>query len=240
MIQFDQIPVNEKNPVIYIHIPKTGGKTMWGLFEKQDELIHIWHNRYFEKLNERATYLTMLRHPVDRVISTYYYIKQYKRDPLNKVVNSMSLEDFLGEMQDNTVENKRYKSKSDIRNIRYRTVNLSTRYLAGGDPDAVKRAKRNMRRHFAFVGIMDLYLESLYVMQKMYGWDFSSIQRRNSTKGRPKLTEIDPNIIQTIETYNQHDMALYTDAKKILKEKLNQLKEQERYELNHWLQQRMA
>ncbi|MDQ0350244.1 hypothetical protein J2R98_000047 [Alkalibacillus filiformis] len=240
MIQFDQIPVNEKDPVIYIHIPKTGGKTMWSLFEQQNELIHIWHNRYFKKLNKRANYLTMLRHPVDRVISTYYYIKQYKRDPLNKIVNSMTLEDFIEKMQDNKVENKRYKSKSDIRNIRYRTVNLSTRYLAGGDPGAVKRAQRNIRRHFAFVGTLDLYLESLYVMQKTYGWDLTSIKQKNVTKGRPKLTEIDPNIIQAIETCNQHDLVIYNDAKIALEKQLNQLKEQERYELDHWLQQHMA
>ncbi|GEN45505.1 sulfotransferase family 2 domain-containing protein [Alkalibacillus haloalkaliphilus] len=236
MIQFDQLPVNEKDPVIYIHIPKTGGKTMWHLFENQDELIHIWHNRYFEKLNERTTYLTMLRHPVDRVISTYYYIKQYKRDPLNKIVSSMTLEDFIEIVQDHKIENKRYKSKSDIRNIRYRTVNLSTRYLASGDPDAIKRAKRNIRRHFAFVGIMDLYFESLYVMQKAYGWDFTSVKRKNVTQGKPKRKEIDSKIIQSIETYNNHDIELYKDAKKVLQKQLNQLKENEQYELNHWLQ----
>ncbi|GAA0453979.1 sulfotransferase family 2 domain-containing protein [Alkalibacillus silvisoli] len=237
MIEFDQRPLNETNPFIYIHIPKTGGKTMWHLFEQQEEQIHVWHNRYFRKLNEPATYITMLRHPVDRVISTYYYIRQYERDPLYSKVKKMSLEQFVGWIQDESVENKRSKTKQDLANIRYRTVNLSTRYLAGGSPDAFHQAKKNLKKYFSFVGVIDYYLESLYMMQRMYGWNFREFTKQNVTKNRPHLSKVDPKLIKVIETYNQHDLMLYRFSKKRFNKQLELLNEQERYEMENWVEQ---
>ncbi|MDV2582914.1 sulfotransferase family 2 domain-containing protein [Alkalibacillus haloalkaliphilus] len=237
MIKFDQKPINESNPIIYIHIPKSGGQTMWNLFRQQQELIHVWHNRFFCKLNEPATYITNIRHPVDRVISTYYHIRRYERDPLHKPVNQMTLEEFVSWVQDESIENKRYKSKRKLENIRYRTVNLATRYISGGDPEDIKLAKRNLRKSFDYVGVMDYYMESLYVMQKMYGWDLSSFRKKNDNPGRPKVQEISQDLIHVIEMYNEHDIALHQYAKERFEKKLNLLNETERYELKDWVQQ---
>ncbi|WP_188208217.1 sulfotransferase family 2 domain-containing protein [Alkalibacillus aidingensis] len=209
MIIFDQQTIDEKNPIVFVHIPKTGGQTMWDLLGRQKERIHVWHNKYFKVLNEPARYITILRDPVDRVISTYYYIRSYERDPLNHPVSQMSLERFVAYMKDDGIENKRFKRKEDVRNIRYRTVNLATRYLSGGDPNDIQKAKENIANHFTFIGFTDLYNESLSFMEKEFNWDFSMVKKRNTTKNRASLNNISQPLINTIKELNEHDLDLY-------------------------------
>ncbi|WP_018933573.1 sulfotransferase family 2 domain-containing protein [Gracilibacillus lacisalsi] len=232
MIIFDKEATNPENPV-FLHIPKTGGKTLWDLFERQQDTIHVWHNRYFKDYPKPVRFFTFLRDPADRVISTYYYIRSYERDPLYQQVNDMPLQDFVEYMQNEKIENQPY-NKSDIRNIRYRTVNLATRYLSGGDSNDLERAKHHITKHFELVGFTDMYLESLFFMHQIYGWDIASINRKNKTNSRPEMDTIAPNIIQSIEQVNHHDKKLYEWAKQHFIKKLNQL---DKEELTNWIKQ---
>jgi len=231
LIIFDK-EVNTKNALCFLHIPKTGGKTLWNLFEKQEKNILVWHSEYFKPLP--YTFFTMLRDPADRIMSTYYYIKRYKRDPLHKQVREMTLEDFIGYMCNENIVNKRYNSKNDLRNIRYRTVNLATRYLSGGDPDNIEKAKNNLNRYFSLVGITESYFESVFLMQKEFNLKFTQLIKINETKNRPKVEEISKKIIQKIIEINKHDSELYLLAKKLFYEKLNALSADEKIELNNW------
>ncbi|SFM08777.1 Sulfotransferase family protein [Gracilibacillus orientalis] len=235
MIIFDKEATTPENPV-FLHIPKTGGKTLWDLFERQQDTIHVWHNRYFKEYQKPIRFFTILRDPADRVISTYYYIRSYERDALYQKVNNMPLQEFIEYMQNDKIENKLYKKK-DIRNIRYRTVNLATRYLSGGDPNDLEQAKKNITKHFDLVGFTDMYLESLFFMNKIHDWNFSSINRKNKTDNRPKIDEISPKIIQSIEQVNQHDKELYEWAKRKFHKKLTSLDKHTKKELNKWVNQ---
>ncbi|MGM1034210.1 MAG: sulfotransferase family 2 domain-containing protein [Bacillota bacterium] len=107
---------------IFMHIPKTGGTTLNELFKKQYKLNEIFDHDSFqkkmmkmdeltevEKRNIKAiaghylygihqefsrpfNYFTMLRDPVDRVISSYYFLKDY---PGYEMVKDMTLEEFV-------------------------------------------------------------------------------------------------------------------------------------------------
>ncbi len=235
MIIFDKEATNPENPV-FLHIPKTGGKTLWDLFGRQQDTIHVWHNRYFKEYQKPIRFFTFLRDPAGRVISSYYYIRSYERDALYQKVNEMTLQEFVEYMQDEEIKNHRYK-KNDIRNIRYRTVNLATRYLSGGDPIDVEKAKRNISKHFDLVGFTDMYIESLFFIHEIYGWKFSAINRKNKTNSRPEMDNIDPNIIQSIEQVNHHDKELYEWAKQHFIKKLNSLDKDTQKELNKWIKQ---
>ncbi|GEL76099.1 sulfotransferase family 2 domain-containing protein [Tenuibacillus multivorans] len=233
MIVFDSEEI-KKDQVCFLHIPKTGGKTLWDLFGRQQETIHVWHSKFFKQLSQ-PEFLTMLRDPVDRVISTYYYIKRYERDPLYKQFRNMSLEQFVEYIKNDKIPNKRFKSKKDLRNLRYRTVNLATRYLSGGDPNNIKQAKNNIKRNISLVGFTDMYFESLFFMKKRFNWDLSAVKKQNQTKNRPKVNAIPKRLIKTIETYNQYDIELYRWAKAKFLKDIDALDSQTRNEMEVWV-----
>ncbi|MBM7573681.1 sulfotransferase family 2 domain-containing protein [Aquibacillus albus] len=235
MIIFNK-EVNKENSACFLHIPKTGGKTLWNLLSKQQDDIFVWHNRFFKELQKPISFFTMLRDPVDRVISYYYYLRRYERSSLYYKVKDMSLQEFVDYVQNEEIENKPYKKK-DMRNIRYRNVNLATRYISGGDPEDLEKAKKNINNHFSFVGFTDMYVESLFFLKKIFDWEFSSIPKKNQTKNRPKLDEIPKEIIKSIEHVNQHDIELYKWAKKNFIKKIESIDTDTERELNEWINQ---
>ncbi|MFC0562371.1 sulfotransferase family 2 domain-containing protein [Halalkalibacter alkalisediminis] len=164
MIQFNKEDLDQEELICFLHIPKTGGKTLWRLLDRQKDTFLVWHGKFFKQLNKPCTYFTMLRDPVDRVISTYYYIRRYERDPLHSQVKKMSLKEFVSYMNKEDLGNKPYPKK-DLRSIRFRTVNLATRYISVGDPLNLGKAKENINNYFSVVGCTDMYDEFLFFMK---------------------------------------------------------------------------
>ncbi|MCP3028403.1 sulfotransferase family 2 domain-containing protein [Halobacillus sp. A5] len=234
MIHFNKEKIDQKELICFLHIPKSGGKTMWKILEEQKEQILVWHGKYFKILKKPTVYFTILRNPVERVISTYFYIRSYERDPLHEQVKNMSFQKFLSYMKDENIRNKQYH-KRDIRSIRYRTVNLTTRYLSGGDPDNLKMANYNLNHYFTEVGFTERFSESLFFLKEHFGWeDTLKIKQVNRTQNRPKSTEIPPEIIKEIKRLNHNDEALYKQARRKFEDRLVKLSDQQKQALEVW------
>ncbi|WP_431800927.1 sulfotransferase family 2 domain-containing protein [Halobacillus andaensis] len=233
MIHFNKEKLDLEKLVCFLHIPKSGGKTMWNILAAQEEEILVWHGKHFKKLKKQPVFFTMLRDPVERVISTFYYIKSYERDPLHEQVKDMSFEEFLTYMKADGIGNKQYH-KRDIRSIRYRTVNLATRYLSGGDPEGLKKANAHLKKYFKEVGLTERFSESLFFIKKYFGWHDIKIEHLNITQNRPKAHDIPPHIIKEIKRLNNNDIALYKQARKKFEARLSNLDEQQKIELQEW------
>ncbi|MFG6150053.1 sulfotransferase family 2 domain-containing protein [Halobacillus sp. B23F22_1] len=234
MIHFNKEDLELNELICFLHIPKTGGKTMWKILDGKNEEILVWHGKHFKKLKKPTDYFTMLRDPVDRVISTYYYIKSYERDPLHKQVKNMTFENFLSYMKDEGVGDKQYH-KTDLRSIRYRTVNLATRYLSGGDPNNIKKARRNLNEYFSEVGFTERFSESLFFLAQHFEWkDTLKVERVNKTQNRPKSHEVDPAIIKQIKKLNHYDIVLYNYALKKFEKRIAALSDQQKQALEEW------
>lgn len=179
-----------------------------------------------DSLVGKTTYITLLRDPVERVVSHYYYVKRTPRHYLyDQVVSGkMSLADYV---------------KSDI------TIELDNdqvRLLAGVYPDVpygscarehLDIAKQHVEQDFALVGLSERFDESLVLMCIALGWTWLPYYRNlNVTKGRPKHREIDPDVIAAIRETNHLDIELYD----WVTERFNQLAHQHRDELSARLQ----
>ncbi|WP_058307181.1 sulfotransferase family 2 domain-containing protein [Gracilibacillus massiliensis] len=234
MIIFEKEDMKEEQPICLLHIPKTGGKTLWKILNEQPETYYVWHKKMFKRLVNPVTFFTMLRDPVDRVLSTYYYIRAYEADPLHLPLQSITLREFVDYISDDQIENIRYEI-GDLRSLRFRSVNLATRYLSGGDPNALNKAKMNIKNHFSFVGITDMYSESLFLMKKRFNLHIQSVIVQNKTKNRPSLDSIAPDTIDKIKKINHTDIAVYEWAIKRFLSKLRSLSTQEQQELKAWL-----
>ncbi|MGP4077635.1 sulfotransferase family 2 domain-containing protein [Halobacillus sp. K22] len=234
MIHFNKEDLDQEKLICFIHVPKTGGRTLWNLLDKQKVDIIVRHGTFFKKLNKPTTYFTMLRDPVDRVISTYFYMKSYEREPLLEQMQNVTLKEFVDYMGREDLGDRPFHKK-DLRNIRFRTVNMATRYLSGGDPNDYKKALKNMNDEMAFVGITDYYNESLYMLEKQFEWfHVKDMKKVNVTSKRLKVNEIPDDLIKEIKRLNDLDIKLYNKAKRDFISKLESFSADELKHLKKW------
>ncbi len=144
-------------------------------------------------INRPWAYITMLRNPLDRIISLYYHLSPQ---------GAISPEEFL-------------------LNPTYRIFeNDQTRRLAGIDLGAkrcniqsLQRAKENLRQYFTVVGVTERFDETLVLLRLIFGWkEPLDYYLKNVNTLRPKAS-FPAAVIDTIKTQNALDFELYEYAK---------------------------
>lgn len=164
-------------------------------------------------LEGRSRYVTLLRHPAERVVSHYYYVKRKPGHYLHHhLLSGMSLAEFAsaglsGEMDNGQV-----------------------RLLSGHDQDIpcgqctrdlLDTARRNIEQHFAVAGLTEHFDESLVLMAIELGWNWTPYYlNHNVTKDKPAAKEIDPVAFNAIEQANPLDFELYDWASRRFKDRL--------------------
>lgn len=210
-----------KQLLIYLHIPKTGGTTLTNVIEQQYQQVHHYKEEDVAKLQKELqvaealcghipfgahryitrpfTYITMLRDPVEQVISWFYY--RHQSPYLKKFPGS--LDDYLHDDQFNLT-----------------SENLQTRFICGDDPPSFKRAKANLKNYFSVVGITELYTESLFLMKKNLNWREFTITKMNVNQNRPLKNDLSKATIEKIREKNHIDLKVYDYAKQRLLQEL--------------------
>jgi hypothetical protein len=153
-----------------------------------------------------SNYITVLRNPVDRLISLYYFILRQTEHPLHEsiVSNNLSLEDFVN---------------SDLTSLGIH--NVQTRMLAGNKVETSSQlnlAKKNLQKSFTAVGLTEKFDRSLELFSEKLGWQVDEYRSMNVTQNRPQRADISQQIIQLIEEKNSFDMELYEFADRLLVE----------------------
>ena len=160
-------------------------------------------------LEERPTYVTVLRDPVDRLISHYHFVKRAPDHYLHKTINvqDMLLEEYVGS------------------GISLEMDNGQTRMICGPaamkipfgqcTADMLAEAKYNLRNRIAVVGLTEDFDRTVILMRRMFGWGWPFYVSRNRTRNRPRRTEIAPETIHMMEEQNRFDIALYNYAREL-------------------------
>src|SRR5690606_18742995 len=116
-----------------------------------------------EYLPNESTYITMLRDPVERVISHYDYVLRRTTHHLRAriIESNMDLEAYV------------------TSGITHEMDNGQVRLLSGHDDDLpfgacselhLQQALRNLREHFSVVGLAERFDHSILLMQHALGW----------------------------------------------------------------------
>ena len=149
-------------------------------------------------LVQPARYLTILRDPVERLLSDYFYIKRERRHRFHAAVNA-------GDMK--------------IVDLAERLANLQTRYLGGrldmapGEAE-LRRAQENVSAHYAVAGLTERFEETLGLFQLQFDWPTRGYSRENVTSLRPKAETLAPDEVRAIRRHHELDGELYEFAKR--------------------------
>ena len=236
-----------KDLFIHLHIPKTGGTTLRDIIQRQyrsEKILMIpkleesenilkevstsqinqlkliqGHLKYglHNHFHRRAKYFAIIRDPISRVLSTYFYVLSQKNNPQNLSTsnNQMTIYDFV---------------QSGVNPF---LINGQTQLISGktGEIDnpiieseeLFSLAKENIENDFLFLGITEMFDETILILKNMLGWHMPYYSIANRTKKKPNYDAVNPTIISFIKEHNQLDIKLYNITKTSL---LNRIAEE--------------
>ena len=156
-------------------------------------------------LPQPATYFAVFRDPIDRVLSAFYFMRNYILHPnyWRFKRNNWTLEDFVR------------NSPRD---------NVQTKIVAGAPYEKpctaaiFEQARQNLREHFSVVGLSERFEESLALMKLRFDWTLASYYSFNITRTRPKKRDVPQATLDLISEKNSFDIALYAEASRIFEE----------------------
>jgi len=212
--------INPKRDVHPKKFLKNAPDYIKGLSEKEVSKIHLiaGHLNYgiHKVIGNPFAYLVILRNPVDRVISEYFYMKQmgfFHQGIIEK--EDLSMDDYL------------YHQDT------YYLNNLQTRMISGtsyerGDKlqeSDYQVALKNMHEMLA-VGISEKLPETLALFYLKLNWSrVPIIEHVNKNPLRPDKKVLQKESIERIIEREHYDMRLYSEAEKIFQASLNNLGE---------------
>jgi len=219
---------------IFLHIPKNGGTTLQHIIDHQykkyqiynipdsireESLLKLKNKNFLQKKRikivkgghfnygchlyfsrpENVKYFAFLRHPLSRAISYYSYVKRTPQHYLHSTIisESISLEDFL-----------------DRSDLNFEICNGQTKLIAGIDQDKqcneedFKMALTHLSNSFFFVGIMERYQESLFILKKKLSWH-KPIRYQILNVNNNDEYKISSEISKKLLSMNNYDLKIY-------------------------------
>lgn len=204
-----------KKDTIFIHIPKTGGTTIIADLEgknwqskpdfnyrhvqpniRTSNAGDIFNQGNFEKYRQYKIFM-MLRHPVDRAISDYYFFK--------------GKDDYMSLFRDKPANFLDYvknpQSHNNVVSFLMGRTMFTARPASEDDLELIKDAIEQLPVH---VGIFEHFAESLEYFSEVIGieWSRKLVAKRMSFT-RPKVHEISEELQGLILENNRLDLELY-------------------------------
>jgi len=160
-------------------------------------------------LEQPCVYVTMLRHPVDRILSQYYFIRQSPSHPLGAKFarGGMSLEDYVRDGVNLQADNGQVRGISGIGD----GIGPPVAY-GECTREMLDAAIQNLRDRYAVVGLTERFDEALLLMRRLFGWRRVAYARKKVTGKRPAREDVPSETIDMIREYNALDLELYAFA----------------------------
>jgi Sulfotransferase family len=175
---------------------------------------HFAYSFIHPLLPETTLYMTMLRHPVERFLSFYEFLKRDReRGEPKRRIDLQLLRNATADGLLNFIGNPDPMIKAKLCN---RQMHQLTSYAADtsnlSERDLLQLAKQNLEK-FSFVGLTERFQDSVLLMSYRFGWyPNNSYQSLRVAQDRAHQDGLDQKIIDMILECNQLDSELYEYA----------------------------
>jgi hypothetical protein len=166
-------------------------------------------------LPAQSSYFTLLRDPVERVLSYYHFIQRTPDHYLYHLVGEqkMSLKDLLTTGEPIMMNDAQVRLISGVwADVGYGEVTEAV----------LAAASHNLRHAFTIVGLAEQFDATLLLLQRTYQWGNVFYRRENVGHNRLAQAQYDPETLALVRHYNQRDMALYAEAQALFTQQLHQ------------------
>lgn len=170
-----------------------------------------------DNLPVAAGYISILRDPIERVTSQYYYIKKNRYNPLHDQVEGgkMSISDFVASGIAVGMNNGQ---------CRFLNGDIDEYEFNSCDESLLDSAIANIDKHFAWVGITERFDESILLLSKLLGWKKPPYYiRENVSKIRQQRNQLSEKDKKVIEKYNLLDIKLYEYVNNLIDREINKI-----------------
>jgi hypothetical protein len=224
--------------LVFIHIPKTAGISLrepilannatqpsFRILHPINDFERLAHlapearrslgliegHQYYgvhEIIEQPCVYLTMLRQPLERVLSYYSFVKEWEPHYLHKRVNehAMTLEQCLREGLTIELDNFMVRTMTSLKNV-YVPFGGVTR-------DMLTEAKAHLDSVSA-IGLTERFDESLQRFRKIFDWPRAEPCRLNTTSARLTAASLSPEVSKLAREHNELDQELYEYATRL-------------------------
>jgi Sulfotransferase family len=240
-----QYNLQEADVLYFSHIPKTAGMTFRTIMEDQFHCHEICPATLDEQIDsipldamkryrlfrghlgfidipklipgKRLLNVNILREPVARVVSHYDYIRRTPTDPRYEAVKDITLEEFAEKLT---------LGKFGKNMQTYRVAKVARFNLNDLSPDETLELAKQSLDQFAFIGILEKFQESLFLLSYIFGWKPILNSRKENASKKPKTkAELSSQTLEVIREQTQLDQALYQYAQEIFEQRFAQMTE---------------
>jgi hypothetical protein len=238
--------------LIFLHIGKAGGTTFHSILERQyPASVHYvshgsgeitafralppaergrigvfrGHTNYglHELAGKPCVYITLLRDPVERVISHYFFAKRDRAHPLHERIaaDKLGLAEFLPLTTDN--DNGQVRAFAGVGDI-YGFLRDDVEPVPFGacDEALLARAKQNLAACL-LAGLTERFDETVLLLRHLLSWEqppFYSL--KNVAPERLRRDEVPPETLRLIEQRNELDTELYRYATELFDRRISE------------------
>ena len=167
----------------------------------------VYHHGGFgmhECFEQPCVYLTVVREPINRAISAYYYMRKLY------AAEGTSFDDSLEEM---ITGGKFYDPfYYDNLQVRLLAANDRTRDAMGGapcTPETLEMAKRNVEKFVPVVGLTEQFDAYVLLLAKHFGWNFPYYASMNINKAPERREKPSAELLDVLRERNSFDLEFY-------------------------------
>lgn len=224
------------DPIIFMQIPRTGGLAFCqalatankGKYWRGDslDLVNVFEEDnhvkvmagYFnlgypsyEELQKPFIHLTLLRHPLDRVVTDYFSIRGDETHPRHEICCKYDLKTIAKEKM-----TREALHHDDLIGI------LSSMRLIGNRPcNLMQQSRFNIANFFTFFGLADRYAEFIDLCVNVFQWPEADYKSFNSVQDMPTRSILDSNTITALAEIYKHDIKFYDYAVKLYEQSID-------------------
>lgn len=158
-----------------------------------------------------AKYFTVIRHPVDRVISDFFFRIQ-ENEPYVKDGKPLVFEEYVESRFDVYLRDYQVRVLSGCSEFEGERSPIGMQ--TAGPPverHHLEKTKRNIEEHFLAAAPLEKMTELALLIRRVYGWPMRRMltEYKARTKRRPRRHDVSARAIQIIQDCNSYDLELY-------------------------------